>query len=175
MKKLTFLLLVFLFQLSSYAQGEKAPLLESKHLIGIKTKVDFEQEPHVKWFENNYNDYVLDKILVKKIKRHLKGITIKAFMGTWCEDSQLEIPRFYKLLDSLKFDTNKLTMITVNRAKKTPDNLQEGLNITNVPTFIFYKKNKEIGRFVEYPRETLENDILKIVSDQPYKHSYEEE
>jgi len=175
MKKLTFLLLVFLFQLSSYAQGEKAPLLESKHLIGIKTKVDFEQEPHVKWFENNYNDYVLDKILVKKIKRHLKGITIKAFVGTWCEDSQLEIPRFYKLLDSLKFDPNKLTMITVNRAKKTPDNLQEGLNITNVPTFIFYKKNKEIGRFVEYPRETLENDILKIVSDQPYKHSYEEE
>lgn len=175
MKKLTFLLLVFLFQLSSYAQGEKAPLLESKHLIGIKTKVDFEQEPHVKWFENNYNDYNLDKTLVKNIKRHLKGITIKAFVGTWCEDSQLETPRFYKLLDSLKFDPNKLTMITVNRAKKTPDNLQEGLNITNVPTFIFYKKNKEIGRFVEYPRETLENDILKIVSDQPYKHSYEEE
>jgi thiol-disulfide isomerase/thioredoxin len=95
-------------------------------------------------------------------------------MGTWCEDSQLETPRFYKLLDSLKFDPNKLTMITVNRAKKTPDNLQEGLNIFRVPTFIFYKKNKEIGRFVEYPRETLENDILKIVSGQPYKHSYEE-
>lgn len=174
MKKLTFLLLVFLFQLSSYAQGEKAPLNETKHLIGIKTKEDFKQEPHVKWFENNYNDYVLDKNLVKKIKRHLKGITIKAFMGTWCEDSQLETPRFYKLLDSLKFDPNKLTMITVNRAKKTPENLQEGLNISYVPTFIFYKKNKEIGRFVEYPRETLENDILKIVSGQPYKHSYEE-
>jgi len=174
MKKFTFLLLVFLFQLSSFAQGEKAALNETKNLIGIKTKVDFKQEPHVEWFENNYNDYVLDKNLVQKIKRHLKGITIKAFMGTWCEDSQHETPRFYKLLDSLKFDTNKLTMITVNRAKKTPDNLQEGLNISRVPTFIFYKKNKEIGRFVEYPRETLEKDILKIVSGQPYKHSYEE-
>ena len=174
MKKIPFLLLVLLFQLSSYAQGEKAPLYETKNLIGIKTKEDFKQEPHVEWFENNYNDYVLDKNLVKKIKRHLKGVSIKAFMGTWCEDSQLETPRFYKLLDSLKFDLNKLTMITVNRAKKTPDNLQEGLNIFRVPTFIFYKKNKEIGRFVEYPRETLENDILKIVSGKPYKHSYEE-
>jgi hypothetical protein len=35
MKKLAFLLLVFLFQLSSYAQGEKAPLYETKNLIGI--------------------------------------------------------------------------------------------------------------------------------------------
>ena len=174
MKKLAFLLLVFLFQLSSYAQVEKATLHETKNLIGIKTKEDFKQGPHVEWFENNYNDYVLDKNSVKKIKGHLKGIKIKAFMGTWCEDSQQQTPRFYKLLDSLKFDPNKLTMITVDRSKKTPDNLQEGLNIFRVPTFIFYKKNKEIGRFVEYPRETLENDILKIVSGQPYKHSYEE-
>ncbi|MCB0473638.1 MAG: thioredoxin family protein, partial [Flavobacteriaceae bacterium] len=66
-----------------------------------------------------------------------------------------------------------LELITVDHSKKTPDNLQEGLNITNVPTFIFYKKGKEIGRFVEYPRETLEKDILAIISGQPYKHSYE--
>ena len=175
MKKVTFLILVFLFQFSSYAQSEETTLHETKNLIGIKTKEDFKQQPFVEWFESNYNNYDLDKDLVKKIKVHLKGVTIKAFMGTWCEDSQLETPRFYKLLDSLKFDQNKLTMIAVNRAKKTPDNLQEGLDISYVPTFIFYKKNKEIGRFVEYPRETLENDILNIVSGEPYKHSYEEE
>ena len=175
MKKVTFLILVFLFQFNSYAQGEKSTLHETENLIGIKTKEDFKQQPYVEWFESNYNNYVLDKNLINKIKGHLKGVTIKAFMGTWCEDSQLETPRFYKLLDSLKFDQNKLTMIAVNRAKKTPDNLQEGLDISYVPTFIFYKKNKEIGRFVEYPRETLENDILNIVSGEPYKHSYEEE
>jgi thioredoxin-related protein len=66
-------------------------------------------------------------------------------------------------------------MIVLNRAKETPNNLQEGYNITNVPTFIFYKKGKEIGRFVEFPRETLEKGILKIVSGKPYKHSYKTE
>ena len=35
------------------------------------------------------------------------------------------------------------------------------------------KKGKEIGRFVEYPRESVEEDILKIVSGEAYKHSYE--
>ncbi|NEW80631.1 MAG: thioredoxin, partial [Gelidibacter sp.] len=41
-------------------------------------------------------------------------------------------------------------------------------------TFIIYKDDKEIGRFVEYPRESVEADLLKIVSGLPYKHSYEE-
>ena len=32
----------------------------------------------------------------------------------------------------------------------------------------------EVNRFVEYAQETLAEDILKIVSGQPYKHSYAE-
>lgn len=175
MKTVTFILLVLVFQLNNYAQVEHPVAVEPINLAGIITKEDFKKQPFLEWFESNYNDYELDKNMVKKIKKNLKGITIKAFMGTWCEDSRLETPRMYKLLDSLKFDYNKLTMIAVNRAKKTQDNLQEGLNIFRVPTFIIYKNGKEIGRYVEYPRETLENDILKIVSGQPYKHSYEEE
>jgi hypothetical protein len=47
------------------------------------------------------------------------------------------------------------------------------LNIFKVPTFIFYKDGKEIGRYVEYARVSLEKDILKIVSGLPYKHSYD--
>ena len=64
-------------------------------------------------------------------------------------------------------------MITENRSKKTPNNLQHGFNIKRVPTFIFYKKGKEIGRYVEYARESLEKDLLKIVSGEPYRHSYD--
>ena len=37
----------------------------------------------------------------------------------------------------------------------------------------FYKDGKEIGRYVEYARVSLEKDILKIVSGLPYKHSYD--
>ena len=142
-------------------------------LVGVQSKESFKQQPYVEWFDVNYNDAKLDASVVNKIKKHLKGVTIKAFMGTWCGDSQHETPVFYKLMDAIDFDYKNLTMIAVNRSKETPDNLQEGLNITNVPTFIFYKKGKEIGRFVEYPRETLEKDVLKIVSGKPYKHAYE--
>lgn len=175
MKKISLILFVILFQLTSFAQDEKSVIPVDTNLIGLKSKEDFNKLPHKEWFDSNYNDYEFDETTVNNIKKHINDITIKAFMGTWCEDSQRETPGLYKLLDSLNFDYKNLTMITVNRAKKTPDNLQEGLNIFRVPTFIFYKNNKEIGRFVEYPRETLENDILKIVSGIPYKHSYEED
>jgi len=175
MKKVNLILFVLLFQLNGYAQGEGSSSNELVNLIGIKTKEDFKKPPFDEWFVSNYNDYLLDDILVKKISEHIKGVTIKAFIGTWCDDSKLETPKFYKLLDSLNFDQKKLTLIAVNRAKETPDNLQEGFNISWVPTFIFYRNGKEIGRFVEYPQETLENDILNILSGQPYKHSYEDQ
>ena len=95
-------------------------------------------------------------------------------MGTWCGDSQEQTPVFYKILDAADFNYKNLQMVSVDRSKKTPDNLQEGFNIIRVPTFIFYKKGKEIGRFVEYPRESVEADMLKIVSGAAYKHSYED-
>ncbi len=170
MKKfaLTFFLLLIHFNSNAQHEQNVNPIL-----IGIQSKDVFKQQPFSQWFDSNYNNYILDESVVKEIKKHLKGITIKAFMGTWCGDSKFEVPGLYKLLDALKFEQKNLTMIAVNRDKKTPDNLQQGLNIFRVPTFIFYENGQEIGRFVEYPRETLEKDILKIVSGKTYKHSYE--
>ena len=62
----------------------------------------------------------------------------------------------------------------MDRNKTTPGAFEEGLNITNVPTFIFYNNKKEINRIVESPVENLEQDFLSIVSGKPYKHIYAE-
>jgi len=138
------------------------------YLSGVANKDSFQDDSFKVWFNSRYSEYTVDKEIVDKLKIALKGYTIKGFMGTWCGDSKRETPRFYKILDETGFDQNNF-----NRDKKTPDNLQEGLNIIRVPTFIFYKGDKEVGRYVEYPRETIEKDILKIVTGQPYKHSYD--
>ena len=143
------------------------------YLSGIANKNSFKDDSFKSWFNSRYSEYNVDKEIVDKLTTALKGYTIKGFMGTWCGDSKRETPRFYKILDETGFDQNNFELITVNRDKKTPNNLQEGLNIIRVPTFIFYEGNKEVGRYVEYPRETIEKDILKIVTGQPYKHSYD--
>jgi len=143
------------------------------YLIGIANKESFQDEAFKDWFNSRYDEYTTDKETISKLKTALEGYTIKGFMGSWCGDSKRETPRFYKLLDETGFNQNDFELVTVDRNKKTPDNLEEGLNISRVPTFIFYKNGNEVGRYVEYARETLEKDILKIVTKQPYKHSYD--
>ena len=68
-------------------------------------------------------------------------------------------------MESIEFDVTKnFQMIGITRGKKTPDNLQKGYNIKQTPTFIFYKDNKEIGRYIEHSKKSIEKDILKILT-----------
>ena len=168
--------LILITTISCTAQKKEITAVKDAtgNLVGIANKKSFLQEPFNNWFTPNYDEYSTDKEIINQLKPLLKKVTIKAFMGTWCGDSKEQTPIFYKILDEAMFNYSNLKMVTVNRSKETPDNLQEGFNIERVPTFIFYRDGKEIGRFVEYPRETVENDFLKIVSGVPYKHSYED-
>ncbi len=157
-------------------QASTATMKQSKPsiLVGKQDRNALKQEPFGSWFNSNYENYTVDIETTEKISPYLKQVTIKAFMGTWCSDSKRETPTFYKILDNAEFDYQNLELITVTRAKDTPEGYEKDLNILRVPTFIFYKEGKEIGRYVEYARESLEKDILAIVSRQAYKHSYED-
>lgn len=176
MKKILVAFVLFTTIIGCTAQKKEATAVkdEAGNLVGIATKESFLETPFNEWFTENYNLYEIDTEVLSSLKPLLKEISIKAFMGTWCGDSQEQTPVFYKILDAAEYNFNKLEMVTVNRSKSTPDNLQEGFNIERVPTFIFYKEGKEIGRIVEFPQETIEADMLKIVSGKPYKHSYED-
>jgi len=175
MKKVI-LILVFINSLGIFSQNKEVLSKEGEdeNLIGVVTKEDFLVEPFNDWFSFNYEDYSVDDETIKSLKPFLRNMKIKAFMGTWCGDSQEQVPVFYKVLDATGFKTKNLEVVALDRSKKSPDSLQLGYDIIRVPTFIFYMEGEEIGRFVEYPRESVEADILKIVSGEPYKHSYEE-
>jgi thiol-disulfide isomerase/thioredoxin len=177
MKNIILVVVLIAIASCSAQKKEQKPALkdEEGNLSGITHKKDFLQEPYLDWFSSNYDEYKIDAEIFKQLTPHLKDVSIKAFMGTWCEDSQLQTPVFYKILDQANFDFKNLELITVDREKTTPNNLQEGFNIEYVPTFIFYKNGKELGRFVEYPIESVEADILKIVSGEKYIPAYQEE
>jgi len=173
MKKIV--LFVCIIVLASCATQKTVSAEKNKRgdLVGFANKESFAQAPYNTWFNQKFDTYKPDPAVIISLKKALKGIKIKGFMGTWCGDSKRETPHFYKILEQADFNLKNLELVTVNRSKKTPTNLQKGLNIKRVPTFIFYKDGKEIGRYVEYARESLEKDILKIVTGEVYKHSYE--
>lgn len=175
MKKILFFSFCVFFLSCDAQQKVTAKKNEQGYLIGIANKASFNDPSFKYWFDDRYEEYETDKELIEKIKKKIKKFKIKGFMGTWCGDSRRETPRFYKILDEAGYNLKNFELITVDRSKGTPDSLEQGFNIIRVPTFIFYRKGKETGRFVEYPRESLEKDILKIISGETYKHSYEKE
>ncbi len=147
---------------------------DSVMLLGKANRKGFQMDAFKDWFNTGYEDYKVDTETAEKLKPLLKDVDITVFMGTWCEDSQRETPHFYKILDAANFDESKLTLITVSEEKTTPQGYEEGKNITNVPTIIFFKNDKELGRIVEYPIESLEKDMFAILSVKDYKHTYAE-
>lgn len=88
-------------------------------------------------------------------------------MGSWCSDSQREVPRFYRIMDDAGITNDKIELISVNREKKVPGMDINNLRIERVPTFIIYDGIKELGRIIETPAETLEKDLLRILAKKP--------
>lgn len=157
------------------AQDEETNLQEEAPiLVGVFKRDTLESRSYNKWFMQSYKDHALDKESVPKLRKGLEDVRITAFMGTWCEDSQREVPAFFKILDEVDYESNTVKIITVSEDKTEPAELVKNKNITNVPTFIFMKDGRELGRIVEYPLESLENDMVKILEGQEYKHAYAE-
>ena len=78
--------------------------------------------------------------------------------------SAKQLAHFRKILETLKYNTEKMQIIAVNRKKESPAG-EEGLyNISLVPTIIVKKYGKEIGRITEMPETGyLERDLLNIL------------
>ena len=72
------------------------------------------------------------------------------FGGTWCEDTQFILPKFFKLQEMSGVADNRISLFGVNRAKKSLASIADAFNIINVPTIIIMKDGKEAGRVVEY-------------------------
>lgn len=141
-------------------------------LLGLVNREGFKNELFLDWYKENFNEHILDSTTIEALAPKLNNITIKVFMGSWCSDSQREIPALYKILDAAKFDFTRLSMVAVSHDKDTPNQLEKGLDIEYVPTIIIYKEGKEIGRFVEFAQENLEKDLLAIINEVGYKNSY---
>lgn len=112
-----------------------------------------------------YDVYKVDKEQSDIIKNNSKGISIKVVFGSWCGDSKINVPAFQKIAEDSYFDKSKIEYVAVDRKKEGGSVDISELGIKYVPTFIFYRDKKEIGRIVEYPKsETIEQDWSEIVT-----------
>ncbi|MBZ0200605.1 MAG: hypothetical protein K8H86_12110, partial [Ignavibacteriaceae bacterium] len=135
MKKI--LSLFILISALSFAQENNQASTE-KILTGICTHEAFNDSAFSWWWNPEYEMYEVDDSSLSSLKDKMNDVSITVIMGTWCSDSQREVPRFYKIIDRLLFAADKIKLIAVDKDKKTDTIDTSEFNITLVPTFIFF-------------------------------------
>jgi thiol-disulfide isomerase/thioredoxin len=137
---------------------------QTSWLLGYFSPGQLTREPHSKWYIKGFDDYQLNTgPLNELLEIPRDDLTIKIVMGSWCPDSRREVPRFMRILQIWQFPAAKVTFIGVDNAKLSPVGEYISLNIERVPTFIIYKNNIEVGRIIENPKTSLEQDMVNIL------------
>jgi thiol-disulfide isomerase/thioredoxin len=181
MKNLTLLLLISLLSCNTNVKKETEQPLPVETKIADDGETFYEgkinrqnliSSPLTNWFETGYNQYYVDPQWVEEHQGLLDGLQFKLFLGTWCEDSEREVPGMFKLLDALGLDQNSMEIYAMDKNKITAANFEKGLNIINIPTLIVYKDGEEMNRIVELTIESLEKDLSKILKGLPYQNAY---
>lgn len=121
------------------------------------------QSPAYAWFDTGYNAYQPQKEYVDRLARMKDSIDIVVVYGTWCSDSQRELPRFFKIVDMIGLPPDRVKLIAVDRTKQLPAGVSQEYAITLVPTFVIKYRGLEIGRIIESAKTTLEQDLTELL------------
>ncbi len=108
--------------------------------------------------------YNADAAALSAIRERARGLEVLVFVATWCPDSRREIPRFFKIIDQAGLGEVALTLIGLDLGKRDAEGLAAQWGIQAVPTFVFVRNGRELGRVVERATGTLEGDVARILA-----------
>lgn len=143
----------------------KDPKLNNKEvMIGYCNRDGLTADEYGVYFESQYDIYHPAKKYIDNLKENINKVEILIVFGSWCSDSKIQVPRFFKILDMSGFSEKNLKVVGVNRDKNALSVNIMDLNIERVPTFLVFQNGEELGRIIETPKKTLEKDLAKIVA-----------
>lgn len=127
--------------------------------VGVMQSVDLLNQYAT--FSSSYNQYQVseqDKQLAENLPDDL---VIDVYFGTWCHDSQREVPRLLKSFGNKAKQT--INLIAVDYKKTEPSGMAKEKGISFTPTFIISRKGVELGRIIERPQQSLIADIQAML------------
>jgi len=127
----------------------------NKIIKGFMSKQQLVTDTAFAWFAQNQQGYTPNQNALQAFRANKDSISIIAFGGTWCGDTRYVLPKFFALTDAAGVSPDRITLIGVDRNKKTLHHLAEAFDVTLVPTIIVMKNGKEIGRVVEYGKSGM--------------------
>ena len=114
-------------------------------------------------FQENFDQYEV----LEDAAKIPADVSVLIFFGTWCHDSQREVPQNAENFGGCwVFTEDSLKMVTLDYSKTDPEGLAVANAVEFTPTFIFFRQQKEIGRIVERPASTLEEAMSELLVQQ---------
>lgn len=168
MKKCLIICLVLLNTICACGQKNQSNVFDETAkqdiMYGLATLDIFSHQLFAEWYNSEFDNYNPKPHILDSLKSVSQDYKIQIILGTWCKDSRREVPRFIKLLNEISYPIEQLEIIGVNRRKVCPEaNINEGY-VDFVPTFIVFKGQREVGRIIEQPNISFEDDLLAILS-----------
>jgi hypothetical protein len=167
MKHLFLVLIIIGLGILSQAQTEYTITRDGNEKI-LKGHIDrsmLEKDTSFRWFQTGRAGYSPNSETVSVLRAKGSQLQFVIFGGTWCEDTQSLLPKFLAMLDAGMVPGEQVSIIMVDRQKKSLDRLPEDMQLKSTPTLIILKYGKEVGRIVEYGRngqwEQELGDILR--------------
>jgi thiol-disulfide isomerase/thioredoxin len=156
MKFILIALLCHACTIAAFSQAQYEIIQDDQHprehlLRGVINKYVVQNDSSfIGWYKNSAGIYKADTAILNAFEKAKSKVQFVIFGGTWCEDTQFILPKFFKLQEMSGVADNRISFFGVNRAKKTLASIADAFNIVNVPTIIVMKDGKEAGRIVEY-------------------------
>lgn len=132
---------------------------DERILMGTVSVDSLQHDTSLHWL-NKAAPYYANTEAVAKLTAHKDQLFIQVFCGSWCEDTQRELPKFLQVAAASGI---KHSMYFVDRNKQSKAGEEKKYNILFVPTFIVLYEGKEIGRIVEMAPKGIENHIAELV------------
>lgn len=163
-----FLLFAIVLLTNSCCDCKKTKSDEKVLITPIVGQISWEiWKEKAEWKDYNADSYFISQDKLDKIEKLIKKNNIHFILvaANWCSDSEREVPKLIKLIQKANISFNKIIIYGVDRDKKEPTGETVQYHIEKVPTLIIFKDNAEIGRIVEFPVISWDEDILTILEE----------
>jgi len=101
--------------------------------------------------------------IVSRLQAVPEEVRVEIFLGTWCPDCRQHVSAYIKIIDMVRNPMIQTTYTGVPRDRAARGPYIEGKNIERLPTFIVFLRDQEVGRLIETPSKSVEEDLWDIL------------
>jgi cyclophilin family peptidyl-prolyl cis-trans isomerase/HEAT repeat protein len=144
--------------------GEPTPLTPT--LIG---ELEWSDLATVPGWQAEHDGYVPDAVALERLATATGSYRVVTVLGTWCSDSEREVPRLVKVLDEIGGTSFDQLMIGVDRTRRVDDAALAAAagverTVARVPMIVVLDSDGvELGRVVETADRPLEQLLVEFL------------